>query len=194
MGVDGFVMHKQTFPIKIKKNILISVGPIFAELTKGFQECKISVSDKYLKAEYGDIIVVSRLSETRYVDYTVLEANMSDNWNVKVNRKDLLSKIDVVDFATVRSVRDILFTFAPGNIQLYAHDTFTGKEAESDLPAEHDLTTKIKLNGAQLKSLLNTINEEEIWFNITSPHKTVYLKPEDNDNTLLLIQPLLIED
>lgn len=190
VGVDGQIMYKQDFTALIEKPILISVNTVFAELSKVFQDSTISVSDKYLKVEYGTTVIVSRLSESAYVDYNYVLRGNNKPYNVTVNRKDLISKIDIIDIATTRNVRDILFTLTPGKIHMYTTDVYAGKEAETEFNADHELHLSIRFKGDVLKSLLNTITEESISLSITDPTGNVYIKPEDNNSIILSIMPL----
>ena len=190
IGIDGAIMHKQDFHIATKKPITVSVSSIFADLTKFFQESKLSVSAKFVKVEYAGAVVVSRLSESKFIDYNYALRDYKNEWNLTVNRKDLLTSIDIVDFAT----KNILFTLTPGSLNLFAEDTMIERQATADIPAQHDLDMKIAMDGKKLTSVLNTISDENICFGIKSHEDNIFIKPEDSDSILLGIMPLVIND
>lgn len=194
IGIDGYIMHKQEFDIKAKKPVVISVNHMFSELSKSFQESNLELSSKYIKATCGSASVTSTLSETRYVDYTFALKGLNNEWNLEVNRADLLSTLDVIDIATTKSLKNILFTITPGNINLFTREIYVGKEAESNISVSTELDTKIRVNATQLKSVLSTVRSEIVSLSILPSHGNIYIKPEGEDNVLLSIMPLLLTD
>lgn len=194
IGIDGYIMHKQEFEIKSKKPVVISVNHMFSELSKSFQQSNLELSNKYIRATCGSSSVTSTLSETRYVDYTIALKGLNNEWNLEVNRVDLLSTLDVIDIATTKSLKNILFTITPGNINLFTKEIYVGKEAESDISASTQLDTKIRVNATQLKSVLSTVRSETVSLSIPPSHGNIYIKPEGEDNILLSVMPLLLTD
>ncbi len=192
IGTDGHVMHKHDFKSKIDKPCVVAVGQIFCDLIKTFQSAKLSISDKFIKVEHGTTIVISRLSETKYVDYSPALKGSERPFNVRIDRKELLSRMDVVDIASSWSVGDILFTFTPGNIHMFAQDKDMGNEADTDLRAEHELTGEVRLKADTLKQVLGTVTGEVILMSIDDPKKNIYMQPEDNKDITLSIMPLMI--
>lgn len=192
VGTDGHVMHKHDFVATIKKPCIISVGQIFCDVTKFFQESTLSVSDKFIKVDCGTTRVVSRLNVTKYVDYTTALNGVGRPFNVKLDRKELLSRMEVVDIASSWSIGDILFTLSPGNVHLFAQDKNIGEEADSDIVCEHELTGEIRLKSSTLKQVLNTITEDVILLSIDDPTKNIYMQPEENKDITLSIMPLML--
>lgn len=194
IGTDGHAMHKHDFKSKIDKPCVISVGQIFCDLVKNFQTAKLSISDKFIKVEHGTTIVISRLSETRYVDYSPAFKGSERPYNIRVDRKELLSRLDVVDIASSWSLGDILFTLSPGNIHMFAQDKDMGNEADTDLLAEHELSGQVRLKSDTLKQVLGTVTEDVILMSIDDPTKNIYIQPEDNKDITLSIMPLMLNN
>jgi DNA polymerase III sliding clamp (beta) subunit (PCNA family) len=190
IGTDGHVLHKHVFPAKIKTPVVISVDQTFCEVTKFFQEATVSVSDKFIKVQQGTTSVVSRLNATRYVDYANALKGSDRPSNVRLDRKELLSRMEVVDIGSSWSIGDILLTLSPGKIHLFAQDSTIGKDAESEFAAEHQLTGNVRLKSSTLKQVLGTITEDVILMSIDDPTKNIYIQPEDNKDITLSIMPL----
>lgn len=192
IGTDGHLLYKHDFPAINKKACVVSIGQVFADVTKSFQTSTVSISDKFIKVESGDSIVISRLNVTKYVDYDVALTGSDREFNISVSRTDLLSHLDVIDMSYSKTAKGVLFTLTPNNIHMFAQDEYIGKEGDTELTAMHELTGSFRVKGDLLKRLLNTITEERIKIMVYDPTKNIYIQPEDNKDILLSIMPLMI--
>ena len=192
IGVDSFIMHKKEVPVSCKKNVVVAVESNFALLTKFFQDSTLSVSEKFIMAEYDKIKVISRLAEAPYCAYKSIIPE-SIEYNFFVNRVDLMNNISMVGVTSERKSRSFVINFNKTGIKMASSDIDHGKESELEMIVEHTVDIPaICLNGGQLLTVLGTVNCDNIKMCFSAHDRSVYIQPEDDDTTLLLIQPLLL--
>lgn len=194
-ATDRSVVYKKDIPIACNKKTSAHLGTHFASLTKSFQSSEVSVGEKFISATYGNISVTSRLSESMYVDYSVILPKKPVVFNVLVSRVDIIKSIQILGVSADKRNGDIIFKFRQNEIVLEAYDSNYGISGETFMPASHnidDTMEPIRLSGSRLISLLSTIIDENVKMSFEDPKSFVYIQPEEDQNTLLYIAPLAI--
>lgn len=193
VGLNQMSVYKREFAAKNKKETVVSVVGKFADLTKLFQETKLSISEKFIKAESGTTMVISRLSEVLFIKYEVAFTNVTKDFNVTFNRKDLIDSITIVGIAASAKTKAIVLTFSEGKIDLKSVDIDNGREAETVMNIQHSVDEmSISLNGASLINLLNTMEVEEVNIFFNTPKSAVVIMPSSEEKTILLVMPQMI--
>lgn len=194
-GTDRIVVYRKDFKFKTKTPIQAHVISYFVNLTKSFQESEVQVCENYIAATYKNVSVTARLSDQRYPDYTVMNPKKPVVYNVLVNREDLIKKIKKLGCVADQNNKDIIFTFEPHQIKMESYDITFGLSGETVLPASNDTPSDlepVRLSGARLLPLLNSIQEENIKMSFTDPKAFVFMKPEDDDTTIIYLSPMAI--
>lgn len=195
-GTDRVVVYKKDIPFKTKTPISAHITQNFVELTKTFQESEIQVCEKFISATYQNVSVTSRLSENRYVDYTVMNPKVPIVFNVLVNRKDLIKEIERLDIAANQKTKDIIFTFNnPGQMDMEAYDNDYGLSGQTFLPCSHEVMEgvgPIRISGDRTLALLNCLSDVDIKMSFTDPKAFVYIQPDEDDTTLLFTAPIAL--
>ena len=188
IGTDANILYKKDFSIQCKTEMVAPVFPEFVNLVKGFQDSTISISEKYIKAESGNMSVHSRLSENKFVDYKwLLPAIVETNFSAR--RKDIINAISIVDVAANKETKEVLFIFSDRTI-VRSCDPDYNRNAETELWGESSVEIdSIRLNGDLLVSVLNTV-EGDIKIAFSKKDKAVFMIPDQDPDVLLLIMPL----
>lgn len=190
VGTDKICMYIKNMPLKSGKMKKAQINEDFVAMCKSFHASTISVGEKFIKAECKNTVVISRLSEYFYIDYSCM-LPQSVTYNLLLNRKDLIQSIKTIGVAFDKMNKDIIFSFEPGKVILKAYDNLLNKSADVFIETQHDINIEpVRLSGGRFLSLLNTINDENIKLSFTEPCNPVYMQPEDDADKLLLIVPL----
>lgn len=191
VGTDANFLYKKTLPIKSKKEFRVMVCDMFIQSCKSFQDAKISIGEKFIKAESKNETIISRLSDNKFVSYEMVIPKEIE-YNATVNKDELKASLKAVTVASNIASNQCVFNFN-GTTKISSQNIDFGKEAEIEVDVEHKIDiTSIACNVNQLIHLLNLMEGDSIELSITAPNKTIYLRPEKDETTLCLLQPLMI--
>lgn len=192
IGVDGFMMYKKTIPKKSKKELSVMVTDKFVQICKLFQDTKISIGEKFIKAEYKDEIIISRLSEAKFVAYrNILPAELVIN--LTIDKAELNSELNAISVASNLTTKQCVLNFSEGKIKLTTQNIDFGKEAETEIDVEHKVEIDaVCLNSTMLTHLLNLLTTEQVEMSVTSQKSATYIQPSGDNSILCLLMPLMI--
>lgn len=193
VGTDAFVAYKKDLKIKTGKESRIMVNDQFVQITKGFGDAKVSIGEKFIKAESGTMVVISRLLDARYVSYEMI-MDKEIEYNLNINRTDLIAKLGIAGIAANPAAHLCAIHFNGGDIKISSQDIDYGKEGETRVKATHSVEIPaIGVNGHQMLKLLNLFDSEEVEMSFREKTSTIFLRPTGEPNTLCLLQPLMID-
>lgn len=194
VGTDANYLFKKDIKQKNKTEIKVMVCDSFVQSCKLFQATKISIGEKFIKAECGSEIVISRLAENRFCDYSVIIPT-DITYNATIDKEELKSVLGRANITANQTSKQCALSFTKGKIKLVSQDIDFGKESESEIEVDHSVEIDaICLNSGQLSTILNHIETDTIDFAFSSPTKTIYLKPTGDDSVLCLLQPLFLNN
>lgn len=190
VGTDANYLYKKTMDCKSKKEVMVMVCDMFVQSCKNFQLSTLFIGEKFIKAVCGNDIVISRLSENKFVNYrNILPTEIE--YNLSVNKAVLKSAVREVSVSSNMLSKMCVLNFINDGIKLVASNIDFGDESEKEIQAQHTVSIEsIGLNAGQLIHLLNIIDNDEIELSVTQPNKTVFIQPKEDKTLLLLIQPL----
>lgn len=192
IGTDAFLAYKKDFKIKTGKESKVMVGEQFVQLAKSFTEGKVSIGDKFVKAESGTMTVISLLSESKFCAYEGIIPSEIE-FNFKANRKDLINSLSFASVAAAKSTHLCAINFNGEGVKVESKDIDYGKDAETKVKAIHTVEIKaIGVNGSQMLKLLNFFDSEEIEIAFRGENNTMFLRPFGEPGTLCLLQPLAL--
>jgi len=194
VGTDAFVFYKKDFKIKTNKVKQSLVRSKFVHAVKDFEEAKISVSEKFVKADNGTISIITRAQDNKYCQYEII-LKKDINYNVEFNRRDFIYALTKASITSSKATKmcAINFNGNPNLVKISSVDVDFEKEGEVSLRGIHEVSiSAIGVNSAQLLKLLNLLESENVKLAIESETKSVYLKNDDCDDVLCLIQPLML--
>lgn len=194
IGVDGNFMYSKSIAHKGKSEVVKMICESFTQACKSFQQSKISIGEKFIKAEYGDDVVISRLSDNKFVDYAFIMPKDAV-YNFTIDKNVLKSAIRSANITTSLTLKSCVFNFKDSGVKLISQEIDFGKESETILDIEHTVEIEsICLNIGQLSTILNNIESDSIDFSFSNAYKSVYIKPSDDDSIICLLQPLMINN
>lgn len=193
-GTDNHGIYKKTILCKNKKEIKVMVCDNFVQSCKNFQETKLSIGETHIRAEYGNEIVISRLSENKFPDYDVVIPS-EPKYNLSVSNQELRHALSSINVAANKTAPSSLYVFNPEGINLFSQDVDFGKDAEISVSAINTVGfEKINLNIPYMERFLSLISEDEIEMSFTAPNRGVLIKPKGDDSVLCLQMPLMLEN
>jgi DNA polymerase-3 subunit beta len=193
VGTDAYVAYKKDLKVKTGKDLQVMVCAQFVQLVKGFANAKISIGEKFIKAESGTMVIISRLMDGKYCAYEMIMGKDTD-YNLNINRADLITKLVIAGIAANPAAHLCVIHFNGGDIKITSQDIDYGKEGETKVKAIHTVEIKaIGVNGHQMLKLLNLFDSEEVEMAFRGATQTIFLRPAGEPNTMCLLQPLMID-
>jgi DNA polymerase-3 subunit beta len=192
VGTNSNELYLWRIPAKNKKEFVSMVSDNFVQTCSQFQDAKISIGEKFIKAECQNDIVISRLPENKFVDYkSIMPSEII--YNMVVSKSELKNAIDQVGVTANLKSKQGVFVFEPGVVKIKTNDIDFGNEGETEIEVEHSVEVDaIGLNTTMLLHLLSLIDGEQVEMAFEAPHKAVYLRPIESESTLCLLMPLMI--
>lgn len=193
VGTDAFIAFKKDLKIKTGKDMRIMVNENFVQLIKGFGDATVLIGEKFIKVEYGTMVIISRLIDSKFCSYEMI-MDKEIEYNFKADRAALINSIGVAGIAANLTTRLCSINFNGGDIKIMSQDIDYGKEGESKMAANHTVEIKaIGVNGNQMLKLLNLFDSEEVEMAFREKTSTIFLRPFGDPNTMCLLQPLMID-
>lgn len=192
-GTDAFIAYKEDFKIKTGKEIQVIINDQFAQMVRVFNSGKISIGEKFVKAESGEMIVISRLADSKFCAYEAIIPSEL-NFNFKSDLKDLISSLSFVGIAANKTASTCAINFNGGDIKVSANDFDYGNEGETRVKATHTVEIPdIGVNGKQMLKILAFFDSQEVEMAVRGENNTIFLRPSGEPNTLCLLQPVSLK-
>lgn len=201
---SSVLYRKRLDSIKAMKDFCIMVGNGFVSACKLFQETKISVGSNFIKAEYGNEIIISRLSENKFPAYkTILPKEIP--YNTVINKDEFKSNLSQILVSAQNETKQCVLYFEKGKVKIESQDIDKDKQSETEMDLEHEVEIPyIAFNASMFIHFLTVMPYEEIdvFFDgydkpnengkIIPVRKSILFRPKNDDTILALIQPLMI--
>ncbi len=190
VGLNDFYGFVKTIEYKPTKDLTIMIPDSFVQLTKTFQDSTIWASDKWIKAEYGDRIIISRLGESQYVNYNMIIPKEL-KYNFRSNKAQFKNALRIAGVAANVTTNLYVLNFKDNELIITSQDVLLGGDADTRISVSHSVEFEsVCVNGGFLLNLLNLLDSDEIEMAFVNPTKTMYMRPVGDDTILTLIQPL----
>ena len=192
VATDTMSMFHHTHKVISKERAKpITFAPAFTKSVSAFQESTVTVGDKYIQVESGDLKVISVLSDIGYINYSAVTATKRDP-NCTVNLVDLIRAIKkVMASRSNLGFYHITFKFSKDLIKMSFKEN--DKEVHLDVRAETDIESTVKLNAENLLNSLSQIppTVQDIKLSIAGESSVVFIYPADSDELLLMVAPIV---
>lgn len=194
VGSDANYLFKKELKNKSKNEVVVMVCDEFIQACSSFQDAKISIGEKFIKAECDNETVISRLSENKFCNYSVIIPT-EIIYNATIGKNELKSALRSATITANPISKQCVLNFSDGKIKLVSQDIDYGKESESEIEVTHSVEIDaICVNSGQLSAILNHIETDTIDFAFSDAKKTIYLKPTGDETVLCLLQPLYLNN
>jgi DNA polymerase III subunit beta len=191
VGTDAFVMFKEDLKIKTGKKHQSLVRDRFVQMVKEFSTGKLSIGERFVKAERNGDTIITRVQDNRYCGYeAILPSEI--NYNIRVGVKEfahaLKQAMATADKATTRCVLYVKNKDAT----LSSTDLAYSKNGEVRFRViSQEEIEPIAFNGKQMLHVISMIPSDEVDVSIRGPKQSMYFKPTDDDSVFCLLQPIM---
>lgn len=190
VGVDTASSYIKTVDINSGKTKTVMIPDGFVGLTKLFQDSTLSIGERYVRAIYKNNTIMGRLSEQKFLNYKTALTKTYD-FNLVVNRRDLLKGVQAISFATNAFNNTMQFSFSNKGIKIICTDMNYGNEAETFVECENKVPIgKIGFRVKDFSQMISTIDGEEIEFSFTDEKKPAYCRPVNDTTFLSILAPV----
>lgn len=194
VGTDAYVAYKNDLKIKTGKQIQVMVPDQFVQMVKAASSGKISIGEKFVKAELDNTIIISRLADAKFCSYeTIIPAELA--FNFKANRAELVKSLGIAGVASSKQTRMCAINFNEGEVKITSEDVDFGKTGETRVKANHSVEIPaVGVSGDQMLKLLSLFDSEDIEIYFRQAGSTICIRPAGEPNTLCLLQPLMLQN
>mgnify|MGYP003454855126 FL=1 len=143
----------------------------------------------------ANVYLVCRLIDQRFPDYNNVIPKENPNLLV-ISREDLLGTLKRTTIFSNKTTNQVVLKIVGNTLAVSAQDLDFSNEASEQLSCEYtgeDL--EIGFNSKFLIEMLNTISDQEIRIELSTPTRAGILKPqeqEDEQDLLMLVMPVMI--
>lgn len=171
------------------------LGLLKSALPDNDDEITLNYNGNHFFVSFGNTRLSCRLIDARFPDYRVVIPN-ENPYRLTVNRLDFLGALRRVSVFSNKSTYQVALAISGSELQLSAQDvdfSFEGNERMKCQYNGEDLT--IAFNAKFLIEMLNSIQSEEVYMELSTPTKAGLLKPAEQDadeDLLMLVMPLML--
>ena len=143
----------------------------------------------------ANVYLVCRLIDQRFPDYNNVIPKENPNLLV-ISREDLLGTLKRTTIFSNKTTNQVVLKIVGNTLAISAQDLDFSNEASEQLSCEYtgeDL--EIGFNSKFLIEMLNTITDQEIRIELSTPTRAGILKPQEQDeqeDLLMLVMPVMI--
>lgn len=156
---------------------------------------KIQYNETNAFFHFNNVNVVCRLIEGKYPSYDAVIPKDNNN-KLIVERQTLLNSIRRVSIFANQSTHQVRFHISGQELVLSAEDVDFSNEAKERLKCTYDgEDMEIGFNSRFIIEMLNTLNTDEVIFNLSTPERAGLITPsekEENEDILMLIMPVML--
>lgn len=144
---------------------------------------------------FKDIHLVCRLIDQKYPDYTAVIPK--DNTNIlTIGRAEFLSTLRRISIYSNKTTYQVRLKIKGSELQVSAEDLDFSNQADETLACEYSGTDmEIGFNARFLIEMLNTLEGEQVKFEMSLPSRPGVMLPtgqDDSEETLMLIMPVML--
>lgn len=182
---SAFILPKK--PASILKNIL----------AKENDEVTIQYNSRGMYAQMGEHSLYCQLIEGRYPNYNMVIPK-NNPYSVTIDRLRLLGVIKRVLIFSSQSSSLIKLSLENNKMVITGQDLDYSTYAEEHIACAYSGTPfKIGFNGNYLYDILNNLNSSDVTIELADPSRAGVILPseqEENEDTLMLLVPLMLND
>jgi len=166
-----------------------------AALPTNDDEITISYNSNHLFVKHGTTQMSCRLIDARFPDYKVVIP--ADNpYKMIVGKGDFQGALRRVNVFSNKSTNQVVLNISGSELQLAAQDVDFSFEGNERMKCNYDgEDLAIAFNARFLIEMLNAADSDEVRLELSTPTKAGIIKPtepDDNEELLMLIMPLML--
>jgi DNA polymerase-3 subunit beta len=158
-------------------------------------ECDLTVTDDHVRFKSGNTIVITRLINEQYPNYESVIPRENDK-NLIISKEQMLSTVKRVAIFSSSTTRQIRLQLHSDQLTIRAEDIDMSSEAKETIPCEYaNEEMEIGFNAKYLADVLNNIDDDEVYFEFSTPNRAGIVKPseeDDDEQMLMLVMPVML--
>lgn len=192
VGTNSLLLFKEDFNIDCPAQAKLQPSNSFVEAIKHFEEADISFGEKFIKAEYKNFTIYSRLQDSKFVDYEPLVSKKSE-YNLTIDRRDFIHSLSISKLTTQKSTHYCSLIFDGNVMRIKSEDVDIGNEGELSLTVQSSVKIdSVGINASHMVQLMNLVDAGEMEFAIREPTQTISIRPKEDSRVTMLIVPLFV--
>lgn len=187
VGTDAQQLYKNK--LGLTGGSLCVVDTTFVKATAQLTDAVISVNNKFISAQSGEMNIICRLTEGMYPDYKTIFPVEMPVYNFTANKALFIAALRKLQVDKTMVPVCKLF-FGDGSVKFSFTEINTGQDAETEIPCVHNIDFPvISLNILLLLNILSCVDSDDVTIAFTAPNKGVYIY---NGNKIMAIWPVTI--
>lgn len=158
-------------------------------------ECELTITEDHARFKSGNTIVITRLINEQYPNYESVIPKDNEKTLV-INKEQMLATVKRVSIFSSSTTRQIRLQLHPDELTIRAEDIDMSSEAKETIACEYsDDEMEIGFNAKYLADVLSNVDDEEVYFEFSTPNRAGIVKPsdeEDNERILMLVMPVML--
>ena len=193
VGCDGYRLAIKRTPIESEELKFIVPGKTAKELLsildEGDYEVKFIISKKYLKLQLKNCILITRLIDGEYMNYSLILKN-EHSLTVKAETKKLLDSIDRASLIISESMKNYVILKLEDDTIFVNCESVIGKVKDKISVEMEGEPVEIAFNPKYLMDALKNIEGEKISVKFSTPSNPAIISPLDKDDFICVVTPV----
>ena len=164
-------------------------------LSNSNQEVEISFNKSSAFFSFGHQVLVCRLIDARYPDYTVVIPHNNPNV-LTISRPDFLNSLKRISNYANKITNQVKLVLEDGQLTIEAEDPdYSNKAVERQSCGYEGEPLTIGFNAKFLIDMLNVIGGDQVRLELSTPNRAGLLRPEvpePSEDLLMLVMPLML--
>lgn len=159
------------------------------------EECVLTITEDHARFKSGNTIVITRLINEQYPNYESVIPKDNDKTLV-INKEQMLATVKRVAIFSSSTTRQIRLQLHSNRLTIRAEDIDMSSEAKETIACEYDNDEmEIGFNAKYLADILGNVDDEEVYFEFSTPNRAGIVKPFDekeHERILMLVMPVML--
>lgn len=159
------------------------------------EECEMTITEDHARFKSGNTIVITRLINEQYPNYDSVIPRENDKTLV-INKEQMLATVKRVAIFSSSTTRQIRLQMDTDKLTIRAEDIDMSSEAKETISCDYDNDEiEIGFNAKYLADVLGNVDDEEVYFEFSTPNRAGIVKPseeDENEQMLMLVMPVML--
>jgi DNA polymerase-3 subunit beta len=168
-------------------------------LTKALTNASMSVQISFSRTNaffyFGNQQLACRLIDANFPDYNAVIPTKNPN-KMLIMRAEFLAALKRIANYANKTTNQVKLNLAEGSLTIEAEDLDFAQKGTEQLACQYEGTElTIGFNAKFLIEMLNTLNSDNVQFELSSPNRAGILRPDENDvneDLLMLVMPVML--
>ncbi len=166
-----------------------------AALTQDDTQVSISFNSSNAFFKFDNVSLICRLIDAKYPDYNAVIPKESSS-KLSISRNGLLNSLRRIAIFSNKTTNQVVMKIAGSALTISAQDLDFSNEASEKLGCSYEgADMEIGFNAKFLIEMLNTLESDEVVFELSGPTRAGILLPAEKDDAediLMLVMPVML--